>query len=76
MLRDGGANGCIKGNVMRVIQYNIDGYCVNISIASDLQLIGVQLCTEVSITKLNEGRLKLIWNQAAEVKFVKVFYHL
>ena len=67
-LCDGGANGCIKGNDMRVLYYNNDGRSVSIGIAGDHQLTGARLCTAVSIVKTNQGWVKLIWHQCAEVK--------
>ena len=56
---------------MRVLNYNNDGRHVIIGIKGDHQLIGARLCTEVLITKSNEGLVKLIWNQCAEVKSQK-----
>ena len=47
-LCDRGANGCIKGNDMRVLYYNSDGRRVSIGIASDHQLTGARLCTAVN----------------------------
>ena len=66
-LCDGGANDCIKGNDMRVLCYNGDGRRVSIGIASDHQLTGARLCTAVSIVETNQGFVKLIWHQCAEV---------
>ena len=48
-LCDGGANGCIKGNDVRLLKYNDDGRRVSIGIASDNQLSGTPLCNAVSI---------------------------
>ena len=67
-LCDGGANGCIKGNAMRVLYYNDDGCRVSIGIAGEHQLTGARLCTAVSIVETNQGFVKLIWHQCAEVK--------
>ena len=67
-LCDGGANGCIKGNDMRVLYYNDDGHRVSIGIAGDHQLTDARLCTAVSIVETNQGVVKLIWHQCAEVK--------
>ena len=67
-LCDGGANGCIKGNDMRVLYYNDDGRRVSIGIAGDHQLTGARLCTAVSVVETNQGFVKLIWHQCAEVK--------
>ena len=67
-LCDGGVNGCIKGNDMRVLYYNNDGRSVSIGIAGDHQLTAARLCTAVSIVKTNQGWVKLIWHQCAEVK--------
>ena len=60
VLCDGGANGCIKGNDMRVLYYNSDRRRVSIGIAGDHQLTGAQLCTMVSSVKTNQGWVKLI----------------
>ena len=67
-LCDGGADGCIKGNDVRLFSYNNDGRRVSIGIACDHQLTGVRLCTGVLMTKFKEGLVKLIWDQCAEVK--------
>ena len=66
-LCDGGANGYIKGNDMRVLYYNNDGRRVSIGIAGDHQLTGAKLCTAVSIVETNQDFVKLIWHQCAEV---------
>ena len=66
-LCDGGANGCIKGNDMRVLDYNSDGKRVSIGIAGDHQLTRTRLCTAVSAVKTNQGWAKLIWHQCAEL---------
>ena len=58
-LCNGGANGCIKGNDMRLLKYNNDGRRVCIGIAGDHQLAGAPLCTTVSIAKSNRGLVKL-----------------
>ena len=60
LLCEGGANGCIKGNEMRVLYYNDDGRRVNIENAGDHQLTGARLCTAVSIVETNQGFVKLI----------------
>ena len=67
-LCDGGANGCIKGNDIRLLKHNGDGQRVSIGIAGDHQLTGAPLCTAVSIAKSNRGLVKLFWHQCAEVK--------
>ena len=67
VLCDGGANGCIKGNSMKVLYYTSDGRCVSISIAGNNQLTGARLCTGVLITTTNQGWVKLIWHQWVEV---------
>ena len=59
-LCNGGANGCIKGNDMRVLYYNSDGRRVSIDIAGNHQLTGARLCTAVSVVKTNQGFVKLI----------------
>ena len=51
-LCDGGANGCIKGNDMRLLKYNDDGRRVSIGIAGDHQLTGAPLCTTVKLPNL------------------------
>ena len=56
-LCDGGANGCIKGNDMRVLYYNDDGRRVSIGIAGDHQLTGARLCTAASMVETNQGLL-------------------
>ena len=66
-LCDGGANGCIKSNDMRILHYNSDRRRVNIGITGDHQLTWASLHTGVLKTKSNEGWVKLIWNQCAEV---------
>ena len=66
-LCDGGTNGCIKGNDMRVLYYNSDGQRFSIGIAGDHQLTGARLYTSVLIAKTNQGYAKLIWHQYAEV---------
>ena len=53
---------------MRVLYYYNDGQSVSIGIAGDHQLTGARLCTAVSIVKTNQGWVKLIWHQCAEVK--------
>ena len=67
-LCNGGANGCIKGDDMRVLYYNNDGRRVSIGIAGDHQLTGARLCTAVLIVETNQGFVKLIWHQCAKVK--------
>ena len=67
-LCNGGANGCIKSNNMRVLYYNDDGRRVSIGIARDHQLMGARLCTAVLIVETNQDFVKLIWNQCAKVK--------
>ena len=64
-LYDGGANGYIKGNNMRVLHYNSNGRRVSIGIAGDQQLTDARLCTGVSIAKTIQCWSKLIWNQCA-----------
>ena len=59
-LCNGGADGCIKGNDTRVLNYNSDGRQVSIGITSDHQLTGARLYTGVSIAKTNQGLVKLI----------------
>ena len=66
-LCDGGANGCIKGNDMRVLYYNSNRRRVSIGIAGHHRLTGAWLCTAVSIVETNQGFAKLIWHQCAEV---------
>ena len=53
---------------MRVLYYNNDGRSVSIGIAGDHQLTGARLCTAVWIVETNQGLVKLIWHQCAEVK--------
>ena len=53
---------------MRVLYYNNDGRRVSIGIAGDHQLTGARLCTAVSVVETNQGLVKLIWHQCAEVK--------
>lgn len=53
-LCDGGANGYIKGNDMRLVSYNNNVRYVTIDIVGDRQLIGARLCTKASVTKLND----------------------
>ena len=67
-LCDGEANGRIKSNDMQLLYYNDNGRRVSIGIASDHQLTGARLYTAVSIVKTNQGWVKLIWHQCAEVK--------
>ena len=62
-----GANRYIKGNDMRVLYYNSDGRRVSIGIAGDHQFTGAKLCKAVSIVEINQGFVKLIWHQWAEV---------
>lgn len=59
-LCDGGANGCIKSNNVRVLHYNGDGHHVGIGIAGDHQLTGGRLCTGVSVAKSNQGWVKIV----------------
>lgn len=59
VLRDSDASGCIKDNNTRPISYYANGKYISIGIVGDYQLIGAPFCTGVSITKLNEGWLKL-----------------
>ena len=66
-LCDGVANGCIKSNDTRALYYNTGRRRVSIGIAGDHQLTGVRLCTAISIIKTNQGWVKLIWHQCAEV---------
>ena len=61
-LCNGGANGCIKGNNMRVLYYNDDGRRVSIGIAGDHQLRGARFSTAVSVVETNQGFVKLIWH--------------
>ena len=67
-LYDGGANGCNKGNDMRVLYYNNDGRRVSIGIAGDHQLTGARLCTAVLVVETSQGLVRLIWHPCAEVK--------
>ena len=59
-LCDGGANGCIKGNDIRVLYYNSNGRRVSIGIAGNHQLTGARLCTAVPVVETNQGFVKLI----------------
>ena len=52
---------------MRVLYYTSDGRHVNIGIAGDHQLTGIQLCTAILIAKTNQRFVKLIWHQCVEV---------
>ena len=54
-LYDGGTNGCIKGNNIKVLYYNSDVNRVSFGIAGDHQLTGARLCTAVLIDKTNQG---------------------
>ena len=67
-LCDREANGCIKGDDMRLLKYNNDGQRVSIGIAGNHQLTGVLLCTGVSVAKSNRCLVKLFWHQCAKVK--------
>ena len=46
-LCDGGANGCIKSNDMRLLKYNDYGRRVSIGISRDHQLTGAPLFTDI-----------------------------
>ena len=54
--------------MMQVLYYNSDGRRVSIGIAGDHQLTGARLCTAVSVVETNQGLVKLIWHQCAEVE--------
>ena len=67
-LVDGGANGGIIGRDMRIIYFNADGKRVHIEIAGDHHLTGNRLCCGCSVSKSNQGWVKLMWAQGAQVK--------
>ena len=53
---------------MQVLYYNSDGRRVVIGITDDHQLAGARLyCTAGLVVKTNQGWVKLIWHQWAEI---------
>ena len=67
-LIDGGANGGLSSRNMRQLSYNPDGKRVNIGIAGDHQVTGKPLGTFCTITKIQLGLVKFVWNHYAEVR--------